>query len=251
MFYWAFLACRCLPEYHPEGLSYTSWCFPFPFFHLLKNLRKLWGNDIRWLDKCCLQHFFYSVLAFNRSGERKVTLGAAPSRRCGFCDRRCDHKPNNYGVCFGVFFFFSETWASKRCIIHLVMYWGQPQAFPPPVHLFIQLEKPFLALKSNKMKSFFFCVCLQTWTGYQKYSSRGEQRVCEGPGPHQALIGSLSPAIWRGWDEDEGQHVWPWPQLPSSADTPSAGKHISSLMLLRQQSLNHCHKFILKKTLFI
>lgn len=57
-----------------------------------------------------LQHFFYLVLAFNRSGEREVSLGAAPSQRCGFCDRQCDHKPNNYGVCFGVFFFFfSET----------------------------------------------------------------------------------------------------------------------------------------------
>lgn len=68
------------------------------------------------------------------------------------------------------------------------MYWGQPQAVPPcssPV----QLEKPFPALKSSKMKSlagfFFLRVCPQTWTGYQKYSSRGEA---------ESLWGSRAPS---------------------------------------------------------
>lgn len=60
---------------------------------------------IRWLYKCCLQHFFYLVLAFNHGGVREVTLRATPSQSCGFCDRQCDHKPNNYGVCFGLFSF--------------------------------------------------------------------------------------------------------------------------------------------------
>lgn len=34
---WALLAtsCDCLPECHPEGLSYTAWCSPSPSFHRL------------------------------------------------------------------------------------------------------------------------------------------------------------------------------------------------------------------------
>lgn len=86
----------CLPEYHPEGLSYTSWCSPSPAFHLLWSLRKLQETT----SKTCLSvtslledvssHF---PLAFcNHSGERGFP-GKGTIQALWFHWHTRDHKP--------------------------------------------------------------------------------------------------------------------------------------------------------------
>lgn len=96
----------CLPEYHPEGPSYTSWCSPSPAFHRLWNLRKLQEKKtVKHTFATIICHMFHLkmfLLIFNlhflTTVEKEVSLANAPSKPCGFTDRHATTNQNYYDV---------------------------------------------------------------------------------------------------------------------------------------------------------